>query len=113
MGFEAKAVVGYVRAKVVVERVVGAVFEEVDVELGREVADVDPPVFAFGFGVSVSVSVLGGGGVEEREDEQEEEGGDGRWWHGGFGVGKGIGERGVVCFPFLRGDKEKIEEVGV
>lgn len=44
----AEAVIGEVRAEVVEERVEGAGGEEVEVELGREVADVDPAVGAFG-----------------------------------------------------------------
>lgn len=43
--------VGEIRAEIVEQRVLGAVCEEMEVELGREVADVDPFVCAVRFGI--------------------------------------------------------------
>ncbi|KAL2238051.1 UNVERIFIED_CONTAM: hypothetical protein Sindi_0996800 [Sesamum indicum] len=75
--------VGDVGAEVVEEWVLGAVGEEVEIELGREVADVDPSVGAVRF----KIGVLGGyaAGEEELEDKEEEkeECGGGWRWHGG------------------------------
>lgn len=82
VGLVAEAVVGEVGAEVVGERVVGAVGEEVEVELWREVADVDPAAGAFRIGILLGVCE----GEEEDEGESEDDGFDGH-------LGKG-GERG-------------------
>lgn len=58
MGFLAEAMVGQVGAKVIEERVFGAVGEQIEVEACREPPDVDPTVVAVHYCVRIKIGGL-------------------------------------------------------
>lgn len=69
VGFVTEAVIGGVGAEIVEDWVFGAIGKEVEIELGREVADVDPSVCAVGLWIGVLRRRRRRGGSEKKEED--------------------------------------------